>query len=62
MTFFRAIGKVPMYYNILELGHGEIMGTVFGLSIKNELLSSWVPFNDHFLSYFGIDSKILPLQ
>ena len=49
MTFSKAMNKLLMYYNVLELGHGEIVDAMFGLSIKDERLSSWALFSNHFL-------------
>ena len=40
------MGKVPMYYNVLELGHGEMVDKMSGLNIKNEHFLSWTPFSD----------------
>ena len=48
MTFSKAMGKVLMYYNVLELGHGEIVGTMSGLSIKDGCVLSWAPIGDQF--------------
>ena len=47
-TFFKATGKVPMYYNVLELGHGEMVDTMSNLSIKDERFLSCAAFGDQF--------------
>ena len=58
--FYKTMSNVPMYYNGLELGHGEMVDTVSSLNIKSECFLSWASFGDQFQDItFVVNTRIL---